>query len=199
MAEVAIFDARGGAGGGFARRRRSRAPATAFERHAAGEWEMPAKVYVDAPARRRLPRDAGARRRPRDAQMGDLVSRATRERGLPGRRRRAARLERRDRRAAGDLDCAAITSLRTGAAAAVSAQALARERRGVGRGDRLRRQRRAGRRAAWPPPATVRASASTRGPRRPRRWPPSSAGARARARRRPRQTSSSRSRRPTRR
>ena len=38
---------------------------------------MPAKVYVDAPPARRLPGDAGARRRAGDAQVGDLVSRAT--------------------------------------------------------------------------------------------------------------------------
>jgi alanine dehydrogenase len=99
---------------------------TAFERHAAGEWEMPAKVYVDAapagdframPARgeglatlkwvtsfprnpeRGLPVVAGALL-VSSAETGELIA---------------------------IMDCAAITSLRTGAAAAVSALALARE------------------------------------------------------------------------
>ncbi|HEX2129513.1 MAG TPA: ornithine cyclodeaminase family protein [Solirubrobacterales bacterium] len=98
----------------------------AFERHAAGDWVMPAKVYVDAPPEgdfRAMPaRGSGlailkwvtsfpanpARGRPvvagvlvvSDAETGELVA---------------------------ILECASVTSLRTGAAAAVSAQALARE------------------------------------------------------------------------
>jgi alanine dehydrogenase len=96
----------------------------AFERHAAGEWSMPAKVYLDAPPagdframpargdavatlkwvtsfphnpRRGLPVVAGALL-VSSAETGELVA---------------------------IMDCAAITSLRTGAAAAVSAQLLA--------------------------------------------------------------------------
>ena len=64
-------------------------------------WVMPAKVYVDAPPGRRLPRDARSRRRDRDAEVGDLVPRQPRPRAA-GRRRGAAGLQRRDRRAARD-------------------------------------------------------------------------------------------------
>jgi ornithine cyclodeaminase/alanine dehydrogenase-like protein (mu-crystallin family) len=98
----------------------------AFERHAAGDWVMPAKVYVDAPPAgdfRAMPArgDGYATLKwvtsfPHNPQRGLpvvtgalLVSSA----------------------ATGELvaimDCASITSLRTGAAAAVSAQALARD------------------------------------------------------------------------
>jgi ornithine cyclodeaminase/alanine dehydrogenase-like protein (mu-crystallin family) len=98
----------------------------AFVRHARGEWKMPPKIYVDAaphgdframPARgeglailkwvtsfprnadRGLPAVAGALL-VSSAETGELVA---------------------------ILDCAAVTSLRTGAAAALSALALARE------------------------------------------------------------------------
>jgi ornithine cyclodeaminase/alanine dehydrogenase-like protein (mu-crystallin family) len=98
----------------------------AFERHAAGDWVMPAKVYVDAPPagdframpargdgyatlkwvtsfphnpQRGLPVVAGALL-VSSAETGELVA---------------------------IMDCEAITSLRTGAAATVSARALARE------------------------------------------------------------------------
>jgi alanine dehydrogenase len=98
----------------------------AFERHAAGDWAMPAKVYVDAPP------DGDFRAMPaRGDGLATLkwVTSFPRnpERGLPvvaG----ALLVSSAD---TGELlaimDCAAITSLRTGAAAAVSAQALARE------------------------------------------------------------------------
>jgi alanine dehydrogenase len=96
----------------------------AFEKHARGEWVMPPKVYVDAPphgdframpargdglailkwvtsfphnSERALPAVAGALL-VSSADTGELLA---------------------------IIDCAAITSLRTGAAAAVSAQALA--------------------------------------------------------------------------
>ena len=158
-------------------RRGDRAHPDAFERHARGDWVMPAKVYVDAPPARRLPRDARARRRARDAQVGDLVSRATPRAGCrwsPG----ALLVSSAE---TGELlaimDCAAITSLRTGAAAAVSAQALAARRRRDGRADRLRRQRRLGGALPRRRRLRARASASTRAPRRPRRSPASSAGA----------------------
>jgi alanine dehydrogenase len=98
----------------------------AFERHARGEWEMPAKLYLDSaphgdframPARgdgfallkwvtsfpdnpsRGLPVVAGALLLS-DAVTGELLA---------------------------IIDCASVTSLRTGAAAAVSAQVLARD------------------------------------------------------------------------
>ena len=49
----------------------------AFERHAAGEWVMPAKVYVDSPPAgdfRAMPAIGGGIARP---QVGDVVSRTT--------------------------------------------------------------------------------------------------------------------------
>jgi len=99
---------------------------TAFLRHRAGEWVMPAKTYVDAPPH------------------GDFRAMPARGEGLailkwvtsfPGNPARGLPV------VAGALlvssaetgellaivDCGAVTSLRTGAAAAVSAQALARE------------------------------------------------------------------------
>lgn len=98
----------------------------AFLRHHAGEWVMPAKVYLDAPP------------------AGDFRAMAARGGGLailkwvtsfPGNPARGlpvvtgALLV--SSSETGELlalaDCAAVTSLRTGAAAAVSAQALAGE------------------------------------------------------------------------
>ncbi|MDQ2676405.1 MAG: ornithine cyclodeaminase family protein [Actinomycetota bacterium] len=98
---------------------------TAFLRHQAGEWVMPAKTYVDAPPH------------------GDFRAMPARGEGLavlkwvtsfphnPGRGLpvvAGALLV--SSAETGELlaicDCAAVTSLRTGAAAAVSAQALAR-------------------------------------------------------------------------
>lgn len=102
----------------------------AFLRHHAGEWVMPPKVYVDAPPNgdfRAMPARGGglatlkwvtsfpgnpARGLPvvagalliSDAESGELIAIA---------------------------DCAAVTSLRTGAAAAVSAQALAADGAGT--------------------------------------------------------------------
>ena len=38
-----------------------------------GEWTMPPKVYLQSPSARRLPRDAGARRRARAAEVDHLV------------------------------------------------------------------------------------------------------------------------------
>ncbi|HSI81379.1 MAG TPA: ornithine cyclodeaminase family protein [Solirubrobacterales bacterium] len=96
----------------------------AFERYAAGEWAMPAKVYVDAPPHgdfRAMPaRGAGL------AILKWVTSFPRNpERGLPV---VAGALLVSDA-ATGELrailDCASVTSLRTGAAAAVSAQLLA--------------------------------------------------------------------------
>ncbi len=47
----------------------------AFVAHARGEWTMQPKLYVDELPGRRLPGDAGARRRPRASEVGDVVSR----------------------------------------------------------------------------------------------------------------------------
>ena len=98
----------------------------AFERHASGDWVMPAKVYVEAPP--------GGDFRAMPARGDGLATLKwvtsfprNPERGLPvvaG----ALLVSSAD---TGELlaivDCAAVTSLRTGAAAAVSAQALAPE------------------------------------------------------------------------
>ena len=98
----------------------------AFERHAAGAWVMPAKVYVDAPP------DGDFRAMPaRGDGLATLkwVTSFPRnpERGLPV----VAGAMLVSSAETGELlaliDCAAITSLRTGAAAAVSARTLARD------------------------------------------------------------------------
>ncbi len=97
----------------------------AFERHARGEWVMPAKVYLDAPPGgdfRAMPARGGG-----FALLKWVTSfPANRARGLPvvnG----ALLLSSAD---TGELlavmDGASVTSLRTGAAAALSAQVLAR-------------------------------------------------------------------------
>jgi alanine dehydrogenase len=98
----------------------------AFERHAAGDWAMPAKVYVDAPPAgdfRAMPaRGAGL------AILKWVTSfPANPERGLPvvAGALLVSSAETGELRAI--LDGASVTSLRTGAAAAVSARALARE------------------------------------------------------------------------
>ena len=97
----------------------------AFLRHHRGEWEMPPKLYVDAPP------------------AGDFRAMPARGGGLailkwvtsfPGNPARGLPVVAGALLVSSDetgellaiLDCAAVTSLRTGAAAAVSAQALAR-------------------------------------------------------------------------
>ena len=98
----------------------------AFERHAHGEWEMPAKTYLEAPP------NGDFRAMPARGEGLALLKWVTSfpgnsERGLPvvtG----ALLLSSAD---TGELlaimDCASITSLRTGAGAALSAQVLAAE------------------------------------------------------------------------
>ncbi len=104
----------------------------AFLRHEAGEWEMPPKLYVDAPPAgdfRVMPARGGGL-----AIVKWVTSfPGNPELGLPV--VAGALLVSSD--TTGELlailDCAAVTSLRTGAAAAVSAQVLARrEARTVG-------------------------------------------------------------------
>lgn len=97
----------------------------AFISHARGEWEMPPKLYVDSPPRgdfRAMPARGGGY-----AMLKWVTSFPENPaRGLPvvaG----ALLLSSADRgELLAILDCAAVTSLRTGAAAAVSALALAR-------------------------------------------------------------------------
>jgi alanine dehydrogenase len=98
----------------------------AFERHAAGEWEMPAKVYLDSPPH------GDFRAMPARGDGLALLKWVTSfprnpQRGLPV----VAGALLLSSAETGELlaiaDCPSITSLRTGAGAAVSAQALARE------------------------------------------------------------------------
>jgi alanine dehydrogenase len=98
----------------------------AFERHAAGDWAMPAKVYLDAPP------DGDFRAMPaRGDGLATLkwVTSFPRnpERGLPVVTGALLVSSAETGALLALLDCAAVTSLRTGAAAAVSAQLLARE------------------------------------------------------------------------
>jgi ornithine cyclodeaminase/alanine dehydrogenase-like protein (mu-crystallin family) len=98
----------------------------AFDRHASGDWVMPPKVYVDAPP------DGDFRAMP--ARGGGLailkwVTSFPRnpERGLPVVMGAllVSSAETGELRAV--IDCASVTSLRTGGAAAVSAKLLARD------------------------------------------------------------------------
>jgi ornithine cyclodeaminase/alanine dehydrogenase-like protein (mu-crystallin family) len=98
----------------------------AFERHAAGEWAMPAKVYLDAPP------DGDFRAMPaRGDGLATLkwVTSFPRnpERGLPVVTGALLVSSAETGELLALLDCAAVTSLRTGAAAAVSATTLAPE------------------------------------------------------------------------
>lgn len=97
----------------------------AFERHAAGEWQMPAKVYLDSPPQgdfRAMP------------ALGDgfaLLKWVTSfprnpERGLPVVAGALLLSDAETGELVAIMDCGAVTSLRTGAAAAVSALTLAR-------------------------------------------------------------------------
>jgi ornithine cyclodeaminase/alanine dehydrogenase-like protein (mu-crystallin family) len=131
MPEVPVFDATTvfaavSPGDAVARTRE------AFERHAAGDWVMPAKVYVDAPP------DGDFRAMPARGSGLAILKWVTSfpsnpARGLPV----VAGVLVVSSAETGELvaliECASVTSLRTGAAAAVSAQALARsDARSVG-------------------------------------------------------------------
>jgi ornithine cyclodeaminase/alanine dehydrogenase-like protein (mu-crystallin family) len=99
---------------------------TAFERHATGDWAMPAKVYLEAPPSgdfRAMPaRGDGL------ATLKWVTSFPRNpERGLPVVAGALLVSSAETGELLAILDCASITSLRTGAAAAVSAQALAAE------------------------------------------------------------------------
>ena len=98
----------------------------AFERHARGEWEMPAKVYLDSPPHgdfRAMPaRGDGL------ALLKWVTSfPANPERGLPVVAGAVVLSDASSGALVAILDCRAVTWLRTGAAAAVSATALARD------------------------------------------------------------------------
>ena len=98
----------------------------AFERHARGQWAMPAKVYLDSPP-------AGDfRAMPARGDGFALLKWVTSfpgnpERGLPVVTGALLLSSAETGELLAIMDCAAVTSLRTGAAAAVSARALASE------------------------------------------------------------------------
>jgi alanine dehydrogenase len=98
----------------------------AFERYGRGEWTMPAKVYLDSPPHgdfRAMP------------ALGDglaLLKWVTSfpgnsAKGLPVVRGEVLLSDAETGEELAVIECSSVTSLRTGAAAAVSAQALARE------------------------------------------------------------------------
>lgn len=98
----------------------------AFEQHSLGRWAMPSKLYLDAPP------NGDFRAMPARGDGLAILKWVTSypgnpERGLPvvTGALLISDVETGELRAI--ADCAAVTSLRTGAAAAVSAQALARE------------------------------------------------------------------------
>jgi alanine dehydrogenase len=98
----------------------------AFERHAAGQWVMPAKVYLDSPP------NGDFRAMPARGEGFALLKWVTSfphnvERGLPVVTGALLLSDAATGELVAIMDCASITSLRTGAAAAVSALALARE------------------------------------------------------------------------
>jgi alanine dehydrogenase len=98
----------------------------AFVHHAAGDWVMPPKVYVDAPPEgdfRAMPARGGGL-----AILKWVTSFPENpRRGLPVVAGALLASSAETGELLAILDCASVTSLRTGAAAAVSAQVLARE------------------------------------------------------------------------
>ncbi|HEX2358421.1 MAG TPA: ornithine cyclodeaminase family protein [Solirubrobacterales bacterium] len=98
----------------------------AFERHARGEWAMPAKVYLDSPPH------GDFRAMPARGDGLAILKWVTsfpgnRSRGLPVVRGAVLLSDATTGEELAVIECASVTSLRTGAAAAVSAQALAAE------------------------------------------------------------------------
>ncbi len=98
----------------------------AFERHAEGEWEMPAKVYLDSPP------NGDFRAMPARGDGFALLKWVTSfprnaERGLPAVTGALLLSSAETGDMLAVMDCASVTSLRTGAVAAVSAQVLARD------------------------------------------------------------------------
>jgi alanine dehydrogenase len=98
----------------------------AFERHASGEWEMPAKVYLDSPPHgdfRAMPARGGG-----VALLKWVTSFPHNpDRGLPVVAGAVVLSDASTGELLAVMDCRAVTWLRTGASAAVSALALARE------------------------------------------------------------------------
>jgi alanine dehydrogenase len=125
VSEIPVIDAEGvlSAVGPETAIERTRA---AFERHAAGEWEMPAKVYLDSSPH------GDFRAMPARGDGLALLKWVTSfphnpERGLPVVTGALLLSSAETGELLAIVDCASVTSLRTGAGAAVSAQALAPE------------------------------------------------------------------------
>jgi alanine dehydrogenase len=98
----------------------------AFEQYARGEWTMPAKVYLDSPPH------GDFRAMPARGDGLALLKWVTSfpgnsERGLPVVRGVVVLSDAETGEELAVVECASVTSLRTGGAAAVSAQVLARE------------------------------------------------------------------------
>ena len=98
----------------------------AFEQYARGEWTMPAKVYLDSPP------FGDFRAMPARGDGLALLKWVTSfpgnsERGLPVVRGVVVLSDAETGQELAVIECASVTSLRTGGAAAVSAQVLARE------------------------------------------------------------------------
>ena len=98
----------------------------AFERYARGEWVMPAKVYLDSPP------NGDFRAMPARGDGLALLKWVTSfpvnsQKGLPVVRGVVMLSDAETGKELAVIECASVTSLRTGAAAAVSAQVLARE------------------------------------------------------------------------
>jgi ornithine cyclodeaminase/alanine dehydrogenase-like protein (mu-crystallin family) len=98
----------------------------AFERYGRGEWSMPAKVYLDSPPH------GDFRAMPARGDGLALLKWVTSfpgnsARGLPVVRGEVLLSDAETGEELAVIECSSVTSLRTGAAAAVSAQALARE------------------------------------------------------------------------
>jgi ornithine cyclodeaminase/alanine dehydrogenase-like protein (mu-crystallin family) len=98
----------------------------AFERYGHGEWSMPAKVYLDSPPH------GDFRAMPARGDGLALLKWVTSfpgnsARGLPVVRGEVLLSDAETGEELAVIECSSVTSLRTGAAAAVSAEALARE------------------------------------------------------------------------
>lgn len=98
----------------------------AFERHARGEWQMPAKVYLDSPPH------GDFRAMPARGDGIALLKWVTSfprnpERGLPVVAGAIMLSDATTGELRAIMDCRAVTWLRTGAAAAIAARALARD------------------------------------------------------------------------
>src|SRR3954453_11132131 len=102
----------------------------AFERYGRGEWEMPAKVYLDSPPYgdfRAMPALGGGM-----ALLKWVTSfPGNSARGLPVVRGEVLLSDAETGEELAVIECSSVTSLRTGAAAAVSAQVLAAEGAGT--------------------------------------------------------------------